>query len=198
MGWGVRWIGALTAVWTVAAWQASAPRVGRWLARSVTDVGGMAQRSPVSRVVAHGQGAQASVDSLGNPAPIEPDRTLTPGATLPVTTQDICTPGYSRKVRNVPIAVKREVYSRYGIAQHQPGEYEVDHLISLELGGSNSVRNLWPESYWTTPLNAHVKDALENRLHREVCAGRLSLQVAQQAIATDWVAAYGQYVTKRK
>gem|GEM_PF-1367352 len=140
------------------------------------------------------QYAARTLDSLGNPAPLEPDPRLTPGDTLPVSTEDICVAGYSRKVRNVPAEVRREVYARYGVPSHRPGEYELDHLISLELGGSNSVRNLWPESHWTTPWNARVKDRLENRLHRDVCDGRLDLHTAQRAIATDWIAAYGQYM----
>jgi hypothetical protein len=127
-------------------------------------------------------------------AQILPDSNRTPGATLPVTAADICVPGYSRKVRNVPSSVKRQAYESYGIAAHRPHQYEVDHLISLELGGSNSIRNLWPESYETEPWNAHVKDRLENELHRRVCAGALPLAVAQRAIASDWIAAYRQYV----
>jgi hypothetical protein len=123
-----------------------------------------------------------------------PDSARTPGATLPVTPADICVPGYSRKVRNVPAAVKRQAYESYGIPTHRPHQYEVDHLISLELGGSNSIRNLWPESYETEPWNAQVKDRLENELHRRVCAGEMPLAVAQRAIATDWIAAYRQYV----
>ena len=119
-----------------------------------------------------------------------PDHALTPGDTLPVTVRDICTPGYSKLVRNVPEAVKRQVYAEYGIAHHKPHEFEVDHLISLELGGSNSLRNLWPESYLTQPWNAHVKDTLENRLHADVCSGALPLADAQHEIATDWIAAY--------
>src|SRR5436305_1905025 len=106
----------------------------------------------------------------GQMVPLLPDPKLTPGDTLDVTAADICTPGYSKKVRNVPQEVKRQAYAEYGIASHQPGEFEVDHLISLELGGSNSLRNLWPQSYRTQPWNAHVKDAIENELHREVCS----------------------------
>jgi hypothetical protein len=87
--------------------------------------------------------------------------------------------------------VKAEVYR--GITHHAAGEYEVDHLISLELGGSNDIKNLWPESYRTEPWNAHVKDKLEDRLHDLVCAGRISLAEAQRAIATDWIAAYRRF-----
>jgi hypothetical protein len=122
-----------------------------------------------------------------------PNPTLTPGDSLAVTTADICVPGYSKKVRNVPETVKAKAYLAYGITTHQPGTYEVDHLISLELGGSNSLKNLWPESYQGA-WNAHVKDKLENKLHALVCAGQLALPTAQHAIATNWIAAYQQYL----
>lgn len=125
--------------------------------------------------------------------PISPDPQLTPGATLAVTTDDLCVPGYTQMVRDVPVEVKREVYAEYGITHHEPGEYEVDHLISLELGGSNSIKNLWPESYETQPWNAHVKDALEDELHRRVCSGELDLKTAQHDISTSWIQAYKQY-----
>jgi hypothetical protein len=127
------------------------------------------------------------------PLPILPDPKLTPGDVLNVTREDICTPGYTKRVRDVPAAVKRQVYAEYGITSYKRGEFEVDHLISLELGGSNSIRNLWPESYKTKPWNAHVKDAVENELHRRVCSGELDLKTAQREIATDWVAAYKKY-----
>jgi hypothetical protein len=141
--------------------------------------------------------APVHADALGDSAlryPFLPDTERTPGRTLDVTAADICVPGYSRKVRNVPAAVKRAVYASYGITHREPGEYEVDHLISLELGGSNSVKNLWPQSYRTHPWNARVKDALENELHRRVCAGTLDLATAQRVIASNWVIGYRRYV----
>lgn len=128
------------------------------------------------------------------PTPILPDPKLTPGATLPVTMDDLKVPGYTRKVRNVPQVVKEKVYLEYGITSHGRGDYEVDHLISLELGGSNSIKNLWPESYRTQPWNARVKDKLENKLHALVCSGKVDLPTAQREIATDWVAAYKKYM----
>ena len=123
-------------------------------------------------------------------APLLPNASLTPGATLPVTAADLSVPGYTKRVRNVPQAVKERVFASYGITHRMPREYEVDHLISLELGGSNSIRNLWPQSYLTQPWNAHGKDRLENKLHALVVSGQLDLPTAQRMIATDWIAAY--------
>lgn len=71
-----------------------------------------------------------------------------------------------------------------------PSSLEEDHLISLEIGGApRDPNNLWPQR-WHGPFNAHQKDVLENRLHRLVCAGTITLAQAQHEIATDWVASY--------
>jgi hypothetical protein len=106
----------------------------------------------------------------------------------------ICMPGYSKSVRNVPVSTKNQVYRAYGILSHKPKEYEIDHLISLELGGSNSMKNLWPQSFVTQPLNAKVKDKLENALHELVCSRKLDIKEAQQAIAQNWTEAYVKYI----
>ena len=123
-----------------------------------------------------------------------PDPGLTPGAVMTTDAAVVCTPGYAKSVRHVSGKVKAQVYVEYGITSHRPGEYEVDHLISLELGGSNDIKNLWPESYQTEPWNAHVKDKLEDRLHGLVCTGRMRLEDAQQEIARDWIAAYQRLI----
>jgi len=85
------------------------------------------------------------------PTPILPDSKMTPGDAFDVTAQDVCVAGYAKKVRHVPAQMKLEVYAEYAITMHGPGDYEVDHLIPLELGGSNSIKNLWPESHRTSP-----------------------------------------------
>lgn len=131
-------------------------------------------------------------------SPITPDALKTPGDVLTTDAKVICVSGYTKTVRNVPQAVKEEAYRNYGITTRGAGEYEIDHLISLELGGSNSIRNLWPESFVTQPLNAHIKDKLENKLHELICAGQLPVQQAQQEIAQDWIAAYKKYVESIK
>ena len=134
-------------------------------------------------------------------APIAPDSIMTPGAINSQITQDniattICVTGYTARqgIRNVPEKEKKQVYLEYHYDKVKLGLTEVDHLISLELGGSNDIHNLWPESYITKPLNAHTKDNLENHLHRLVCSGKVTLHQAQYDISKDWVSAYSKYV----
>jgi len=118
------------------------------------------------------------------------DRACTPGDVFPQATKDvICQPGYARTVRDVPPSIKDQVYAEYSIRSHTAGEYEVDHLVSLELGGSNDISNLWPEAAEPRP-GFHEKDQVENYLHDQVCSGKISLQEAQQQIAGDWLAVY--------
>jgi hypothetical protein len=126
------------------------------------------------------------------PAADFPRHALTPGVALSVTRAQICISGYASGARDVSDAEKAAVYARYGVAW-VPYAHEVDHLISLELGGSNVIPNLWPEPY-AGVWGARTKDVLENRLHELVCEGRLALASAQRQEARDWVAAYRRYV----
>jgi hypothetical protein len=123
-----------------------------------------------------------------------PDPKLTPGDTFPNVTADILSqPGYTKSVRDVPESERERVFSEYGVIHHASGEYEVDHLIPLELGGSNDIKNLWPEPYHGA-WNAHVKDRLEDKLHSMVADHQIALGEAQKEIAADWITAYKRYV----
>ncbi len=121
-----------------------------------------------------------------------PDPHCTPGSVDPAITQanissTICRSGYTAKVRppsSETTKAKYDVaYPAYGI----PGgdTSELDHLVSLELGGSNDITNLWPE-VGSLP---NPKDKVENALRRAVCEGKVPLRAAQQAIAADWMTA---------
>jgi hypothetical protein len=114
-----------------------------------------------------------------------PDSACTPGAIFPVATSTICVTGYTSKVRDVPLSLKKQVFKEYGISYDLHSNYEVDHLISLELGGSNDISNLWPESYLIN-RGSRTKDSFENYLHDQVCKGNMSLVEAHRQISTDW------------
>jgi hypothetical protein len=98
------------------------------------------------------------------------------------TVAQICQPGYSQRVRSVLPSTKGAVYASYGISSHTAGQYEIDHLVPLEVGGNNTRANLWPE---VTPGYGE-KDSVENELHDAVCSGRIPLKMAQAQIAHDW------------
>jgi len=112
-----------------------------------------------------------------------PDPACTPGAPSRATVSQVCVPGYTARVRNVPTTLKASIYRAYGITSHAAGSYEIDHLIPLELGGSNARANLWPER---APGYGR-KDTLENTYHAAVCNGTLSFPVAQRRMARNWL-----------
>jgi hypothetical protein len=150
--------------------------------------GGVNTTAPTENVPAT-WGKQTKTSDCQVNGPLQ-DRACTPGAILPnVTKNDICQPGYARSARNVPDSEKNQDYAEYGITHHTTGQYEVDHLISLELGGSNDIANLWPEAASPTP-GFHEKDKVENYLHDQVCSGAISLQQAQIEISTNWLLVY--------
>jgi hypothetical protein len=122
-----------------------------------------------------------------------PEANLTPGATRPATRADLCRSMPDPGIHLIPASVRRKVFESYGLPHARPDAYEVDYLITPELGGSGDIRNLWPEPYASTVWNAHVKDELEDRLHEMVCDGSLDLATAQHDIASNWIAAYKKY-----
>jgi hypothetical protein len=91
--------------------------------------------------------------------------------------------GYAARVRpprKVTDAIKRRLAN--GLAG-SPRDYELDHLIPLGLGDHpTSPNNLWLQT-WT---EAPIKDRDELRLHRDVCAGRTTLEQAQHEMVTTW------------
>lgn len=110
-------------------------------------------------------------------SPERPDPTLTPGEILNVTREQVCTPGYAKKVRHVTAQMKRAVFKRYGV-KYVKGKYAVDHAIPLCMGGRNNIRNLWPQPY----EQSLEKDRVEVFLCHEVCEGRLALKDAQREV----------------
>jgi hypothetical protein len=124
-----------------------------------------------------------------------PDRRCSPGAYYSgLTTAVICSPTFrTGPIRNVPDSEKHQVEIEYGLAANGYGAtLELDHIVSLELGGSNDPTNLFPEeaTFAGHQPGFHVKDKLENAAHKAVCAGTISLRSAQQQISSNWELLY--------
>jgi hypothetical protein len=122
-----------------------------------------------------------------------PSSFLTPGDARKVTKEQICAPGYAASIKATKESTKEEAFSRYGLRDGKSTTEILDHLIPVELGGTDNVENLWPEpakGEWS----AAQKDALEQKLLGLVCDGTLTVKQAQSAIKKNWVQAYTQYV----
>ncbi|HEY1730814.1 MAG TPA: hypothetical protein VGG15_03655 [Terriglobales bacterium] len=137
--------------------------------------------------------SNATSSKLAMASPVEPNRQLTPGATRFVNAQELCASDYSDDASDVSPDVREQVLKEYGLVGQSLSNYELDYLISPQLGGTEDASNLWPEPSAAATWNVKTKDALENRLHHMVCHGDLSLETAQQDLATDWVSAYKKY-----
>src|SRR5471030_771818 len=138
---------------------------------------------PLGRTVLLAQRTKTS-DCTRSP---NPDRRCSPGAAYSgLTKAVICSSTFrTSTVRNVPDSEKHAVEVEYGMVPQAYGRtIEIDHIVSLELGGSNDIANLFPEP-GSGPANYHVKDKLENKLHDLVCAGSMTLHAAQAGIASN-------------
>jgi len=119
------------------------------------------------------------------------DPHCTPGALNPAVTQQtieqtICRRGgYTGTIRpptSYTEPLKFKEMAAYGFSNRSASDFELDHLISLEIGGAASdPRNLWPESH-EAPSFSFQKDKVENTLHTEICDHKISLQEAQYRI----------------
>lgn len=153
-------------------------RTGRWIG--------------VAACMAAGMGAAQARDL--------PDPVLTPGETRAVSAQALCAPGGVPEPAPRDVQEIFDIYVAYGL--EGPGDgycaaaggCELDHLVSLGLGGADSAANLWPQ-----PLggewSVHRKDRLEAVLRERVCRGDLTLAEAQAALRGDWREAWRIHVT---
>ena len=131
-------------------------------------------------------------------AHVLPDPTLTPGVLNPNVTpttisMTICVHGWTATVRP-PVSYTNKLKVAMTPAGHAPSEYELDHLDSIEDGGSpTDTHNLWMMIY-AHRYGARVKDVLETKVSRLVCQGKLSLDDARAALSPNWLIGYVKYV----
>lgn len=112
---------------------------------------------------------------------LQPDPTLTPGDFDPSLTVEYLCSHSTKERRNVPDSLKQKVCADYKVTC-SPGKQEIDHRISLVIGGTNSAKNLWPQPI----ADAKNKDVVEAYLGKSVCKG-LPLERARKIILDEWM-----------
>lgn len=105
-----------------------------------------------------------------------PNLQLTPGAVRPLTKTQVCSIKWGLDSRHVPLSMKKRVAKAYGVPWTEHSAYVFDHFIPRELGGEDVDANIWLQ-----PIGeSRAKDIVENRLHRSVCQGTITLEEAQR------------------
>jgi hypothetical protein len=119
-----------------------------------------------------------------------PHETLIPNAKL--------TPGrvaVSEKDRHgVTAAMEQKVFRRYHLPWARRAEFKIDHLIPLELGGADTIDNLWPQKITARPYGSDRKELLTEVLLQKVRDGKMTLAQAQEEIRRDWIDAFIDHV----
>jgi hypothetical protein len=152
------------------------------------------------------------------PPEIYPRIDLNPGLANPDITQDkiaetICNKDWKTSSIRPPSSytthLKIEQIAEHGFNDTNTGDYEEDHIISLENGGHpRDPKNLYPEAYDTQVngqrVGPHENDQIENYVHNGICrdvpdakfstgpkpSHALTLEQGQQILATDWYKCY--------
>lgn len=101
----------------------------------------------------------------------------------------ICKSGWTKSVRpssHYTNWVKGQMAAYYGIPEQKLREYELDHIVPLELGGHPYAPENFQLQLWVGADGARAKDVVETWLKRMVCAKKVSLINAQVCVVTEW------------
>lgn len=137
----------------------------------------------------------ATTGASAQDAIVYPDPSLTPGSIRTTDVAMICGTGTSQ-FRHWDRERSDLIFARYGIAPADRIQYTLDHLVPLEIGGADTIDNIWPEPRRSLAgeWDDTRKDELERRLGVLVCNGELDVREAQREIAEDWTEAYRRFV----
>jgi hypothetical protein len=94
----------------------------------------------------------------------------------------------------VTLKLEQKVFARYRLPWERRAEFKIDHLIPLELGGADTLDNLWPQSLRAKPYGADRKELLTEVLLQKVRTGRMTLEQTQEEIRKDWIDAFIDHV----
>jgi hypothetical protein len=90
----------------------------------------------------------------------------------------------------VTLKMEQKVFARYRLPWSRRAEFKIDHLIPTELGGADTIDNLWPQSVRARPYGADRKELLVEVLLEKVRTGKMTLAQAQEEISRDWIDAF--------
>lgn len=94
----------------------------------------------------------------------------------------------------VTVKMEQKVFARYRLAWERRAQFKIDHLIPTELGGADTIDNLWPQSLRTRPYGADRKELLVEVLLGKIRAGQMSIAQAQEELGRDWIDAFIDHV----
>jgi len=104
------------------------------------------------------------------------------------------TPGriaQSQKDRaGVTVEMEQKVFARYRLPWSSRGGFKIDHLIPVELGGADTIDNLWPQSLRARPYGWERKELLTAILLQRIARKQITLEQAQDQISRDWIDAF--------
>jgi hypothetical protein len=94
----------------------------------------------------------------------------------------------------VTVAMEQKVFARYRLPWSWRAQFKIDHLIPLELGGADTIDNLWPQSLRARPYGPNRKELLAEVFLQKIRTGKMTLAQAQEEISRDWIDAFVDHV----
>ena len=94
----------------------------------------------------------------------------------------------------VTLKMEQKVFARYRLPWPRRAEFKIDHLIPVELGGADTIDNLWPQSVRTKPYGADRKELLTEVFLERIARKQITLEQAQELIRKDWIDAFVDHV----
>jgi hypothetical protein len=90
----------------------------------------------------------------------------------------------------VTVEMEQKVFARYRLPWASRPTFKIDHLIPLELGGADTIDNLWPQSLRARPYGPDRKELLTEVLLQRIAKREMTLEEAQEQIRRDWIDAF--------
>ena len=92
--------------------------------------------------------------------------------------------------RGVTVEMEQRVFARYKLPWSSRPAFKIDHLIPLELGGADTIDNLWPQSLRARPYGCERKELLTEVLLQRIAKRQITVEEAQEQIRRDWIDAF--------